>query len=135
MEFKEKKLDTVDIAIDNLLKESPVELKKIRDNKEFIKEVKEHPLPLDVASIPVFGTSVDLNAILKNNLWDRTAYFVDMACEGFAHMTYEQLKKYLAKKRKIPNNILWLLLILMFVGVSVIILILFLQGGGLGDII
>jgi len=135
MEFKEKKLDTVDIAIDNLLKESPVELKKIRDNKEFIKEVKEHPLPLDVASIPVFGTSVDLNAILKNNLWDRTAYFVDMACEGFAHMTYEQLKKYLAKKRKIPNNILWLLFILMFVGIGVIILILFLQGGGLGDII
>ena len=135
MEFKEKKLDTVDVAIDNLLKESPVELKKIRDNKEFIKEVKEHPLPLDVASIPVFGTSVDLNAILKNNLWDRTAYFVDMACEGFAHMTYEQLKKYLAKKRKIPNNILWLLFILMFVGIGVIILILFLQGGGLGDII
>ena len=134
MEFKtqNKKILDVDKAIDTLLKENPVELKKIKDNKAFLKKVAEEPLSMDVASIPVFGTSVDFNAILKNNIWDRTAYFVDMACDGFAHMTVEQLKKYLAKKRKLPNTILWILLILMFVGVGIIVLILFLKGGGIG---
>ena len=134
MEFKTKQKVEVDNAIDQLLKENPVELKKIKDNKEFLKQVEDNPLPLEVASVPVFGTSVDLNAILKNNIWDRTAYFVDMACDGFVHMTMEQQKKYLAKKRKLPTNILWLMLILMFVGVGVIVLILFLQSGGLGGI-
>jgi len=134
MEFKtqNKKILDVDKAIDTLLKENPVELKKIKDNKAFLKKVAEEPLSMEAASIPVFGTSVDFNAILKNNIWDRTAYFVDMACDGFAHMTVEQLKKYLAKKRKLPNTILWILLILMFVGVGIIVLILFLKGGGIG---
>lgn len=130
MEFKTKqKIEEVDDAIDQLLKENPVELKKIKDNKEFLKKVEDHPLPLEVASIPVFGTSVDLNAILKDNIWDRTAYFVDMACDGFAHMTVEQLKKYLAKKRKLPSNLLFLLIILMFAGIGVVVLVLFLTGG------
>ena len=136
MEFKESKtkIDAVDKAIDNLLKENPVELEKIKDNKKFFDEVKDKPIPVEVASIPVFGTSVDLNAILKNNLWDRTAYFIDMQCDGFAHMTYEQLKKYLPKKRKMPSNIIWLLIILLLVGVGVIVLILFL-GGNLGGLV
>jgi len=133
MEFKTKEKD-VENAIDKLLRENPVELKKIKDNKEFLKKIKDDPIPAEVASIPVFGTSVDFNAILKTNIWDRTAYFVDMACDSFAHMTFEQLKKYQAKKRKVSMNIIWLLIILMAVGVGVIVLILFLSGGGLGGI-
>lgn len=129
MEFKNKNIDEVDAAIDQMMHDNPVELKKIKDNKIFLKEIEAHPLPVEVVSIPVFGTSVDLNAILKNNLWDRTAYFVDMMCDGFAHMTLEQLKKYLEKKRKMPMNIIWLMIILAAVGVGVVILILFLKGG------
>jgi len=133
MEFKkvEQKKDEVDAAIDKMLQNNPVELKKIKDNKIFIKKIEEHPIAVDVASIPVFGTSVDLNAILKNNIWDRTAYFVDMMCDDFAHMTLENLKKYLAKKRKLSMNIIWIMIILAAVGVGVIILILFLKGGGI----
>jgi len=132
MEFKTKKeLNDIDVAIDKLLQDNPVELKKIKDNKVFLNKVKEDPLPAEVVGISVFGTSVDFNAILKTNIWDRTAYFVDMACDSFAHMTYEQLKKYQAKKRKMSNNLLWILLILMFVGIAVVVLILFLKGGGI----
>jgi len=133
MEFKkvEQKKDEVDAAIDKMLQNNPVELKKIKDNKIFIKKIEDHPIAVDVASIPVFGTSVDLNAILKNNIWDRTAYFVDMMCDDFAHMTLENLKKYLAKKRKLSMNIIWIMIILAAVGVGVIILILFLKGGGI----
>lgn len=134
LKFKEVNKN-VESIVDNLFQDDPVELHKIKDNQEFFKKVEDKPLSMDVVSIPVFGTSVDFNAILKENLWDRTAYFVDMMCDGFAHMTVEQLKKYLAKKRKLPMNIIWLLIILMLVGVAVIVLILFLKGGGLGGIV
>jgi len=131
MEFKKEINRDVDKLVDTLFQDDPVELHKIKDNKEFFKIVEEEPLPTEIVSIPVFGTSVDFNAILKENLWDRTAYFVDMMCDGFAHMTVEQLKKYLAKKRKVSMNIIWLLIILAAVGVAVIVLILFLKGGGI----
>ena len=134
MEFKKEQTDVED-EIDQLFEGRPIELKKINDNKKFIAEVEDKPLPHDVASIPVFGTSVDFNAILKDNIWNRSVYIVDMLCDMFLHMNIERMKKYQAKKRKLPMNLIWLLLILMFVGVGVIVLILFLKGGGLGGII
>ena len=134
MEFKTKKINDVDEEVDALFKDRPMELKKIKDNKKFIRDIEQKPIPHEVASIPVFGTSVDFNAILKDNIWNRSAYTVDMLCDMFLSMNIERMKKYQAKKRKLPNNILWLLLILMLVGVGVIVLILFLKGGGLGGI-
>ena len=134
MEFKETQRENVGDDIDQLFKDQSVELKKIRDNQEFIREIEDKPLPVEVASIPVFGTSVDFNAILKDNIWNRSAYTVDMLCDMFLHMNIKRMLKYEAKKRKLPMNILWLMIILMFVGVGVIILILFLKGGGLGGL-
>jgi len=135
MEFKEKERVNAEDEIDQLFKDRPIELEKIKDNQKFIKEIEDRPLPHEVASIPVFGTSVDFNAILKDNIWNRSAYTVDMLCDMFLSMNIERMKKYQAKKRKLPTNVLWLLLILMFVGVGIIVLILFLKGGGLGGII
>lgn len=134
MEFKETQREHVGDDVDQLFTDRPVELKKIRDNQKFIKEIEEKPLPVEVASIPVFGTSVDFNAILKDNIWNRSAYTVDMLCDMFLHMNIARMKKYQAKKRKLPMNILWLMLILMAVGVGVIVLILFLKSGGLGGL-
>ena len=134
MELKAKKDVTVEDDVDQLFKDRPAELKKITDNQKFLKEIEEKPLPVDVASIPVFGTSVDFNAILKDNIWNRSAYTVDMLCDMFLHMNIEKMKKYQAKKRKIPMNIIWLMIILMLVGVGVIVLILFLKGGGFGGL-
>jgi len=133
MEFKEGK--NINDEVDYLFKDKPNELKKIRDNQQFINEIQEKPLSEDLSMVPVFGTSVSFNNILKKNIWDRSIYTVDMLCDTFVSMTYEQLKKYMAKKRTMPLNILWLLLILMGVGVGVIILVLFLSNGGLGGII
>lgn len=134
MEFKKDQVNAED-EVDQLFKDRPVELKKIKDNQNFIKEIEDKPLPHVVASIPVFGTSVDFNAILKDNIWNRSAYTVDMLCDMFLHMNIERMKKYEAKKRKIPMNIIWLMVIMMAVGVGVIVLILFLKGGGLEGII
>lgn len=134
MKFKKERVDAVEDDIDQLFSDRPMELKKIRDNQKFIQKIEEKPLPVEVASIPVFGTSVDFNAILKDNIWNRSAYTVDMLCDMFLHMNIERMKKYQAKKRKMPKNIIWLLLILMLVGVAVFVLVLFLKGGGLGGI-
>lgn len=134
MGFKKQQSVSAEDGVDKLFENRPVELKKIRDNQKFIREIEEKPLPHDVASIPVFGTSVDFNAILKDNIWNRSAYTVDMLCDMFLHMNIARMKKYQAKKRKVPMNIIWLMIILMLAGVGIIVLILFLQGGGLGDL-
>ena len=134
MEFKKTQKLKVEDDVDQLFKDRTVELKKIKDNQKFIKEIEDKPLLHEVASIPVFGTSVDFNAILKDNIWNRSAYTVDMLCDMFLHMNIERMKKYLAKKRKLPTNIIWLLIILAAAGVGVIVLILFLKGGGLGGL-
>ena len=109
MELKKNQDVKVEEDVDRLFKDRPVELKKIRDNQEFIKEIEDKPLPQSVASIPVFGTSVDFNAILKDNIWNRSAYTVDMLCDMFLSMNIERMKKYQAKKRKLPMNIIWLI--------------------------
>lgn len=136
MEFKkqEKNVD-IEEELTNLFKDRPQELEKIRDNKKFIQEIEDNPVDMDVASIPVFGESVDFNAILKDNIWDRSMYTVDMLCDMFLHMNIKRMLKYEAKKRKTPMNIIWLLIILMAAGVGIIVLILFLKGGGLGGIV
>ena len=133
MEFKKQNTSSssVEEHVDSLFKDRQTELKKIRDNKEFIQKIERHPVPVDHARISVFGTSVDFNSILKDNIWNRSAYTVDMLCDMFLHMNIERMKKYQAKKRKIPMNILWLMLIMIFVGVGVIVLILFLKSGGI----
>lgn len=135
LKFKETQIEHVGDDVDQLFTDRPVELRKIRDNQRFIKEIEDKPLPVEVASIPVFGTSVDFNAILKDNIWNRSAYTVDMLCDMFLSMNIARMKKYQAKKRKLPMNILWLIIILAAVGVGIIVLILFLKGGGIGDII
>jgi len=126
MEFKAKntKVNKVEDEVDVLFESRPMELKKIRDNKKFISEIEKDPLPVKVASIPVFGTSVDFNAILKDNIWNRSTYIVDMLCDMFLHMDIERKKKYLAKKRKMPMNMIWLIIVMIAAGIGIIVMLL-----------
>ena len=112
----------------------PHELEKINENKAFVKAIKTIPIPDKNATISVFGTSVNVNAILKKNIWDRSIYTVDTLCDMFLGMNIERQKKYLKKKRKTSMNVLWLILLFMGIGIALIIIILFLRSGGLGSI-
>lgn len=125
---KEKVKDTSD-SVAALFKDSPEELKKIRDNEKFIKETEEKPITKEEAEVKVFGASVDINAMLKNNIWNRSIYTVDLLCDTFLGMTIAKLIKYQKKKRRDQFDLFWLLIIIMGIAIAVVIILLVMSGG------
>jgi len=112
-----------DKIIDNILQDHPEVLKKVKTNRRFKKKVRENKIIPEEETIQVFGVkSVNVNAILKENLYDRSMWTIDKLCRMYNSMTLEQLKKYERKKRVVPLNMLWIILVM--IGVVVVILIL-----------
>lgn len=125
--------ETADV-VDSLFEDDPEELKKIRDNEKFIKETEEKPITKEDAKVKVFGTSVDINAMLKNNIWNRSIYTVDLLCDTFLGMTIAKLIKYQKKKRRESVDLFWLLIIIMGIAIAVVIIILVIKSGGIGGV-
>jgi hypothetical protein len=101
------------------------QLQKTYDNLVFRKEVREKPL-INKHEYKVFGyQTVSLNEFLALRLWPRSIYVTDKLLRLVASSKLEALKRYVAKKRSIPMNMIWILLIIFGV-VIVIIIILFL---------
>ena len=115
----------VEDKIDKLFSNKPETLKKIKENRNFISKVKNYEVKSDKAEVPVFvGKSVNINAILKNNIYNHTAFTIDKICRLHRNMTYEQLKKYQSKKRSVPMRMIWLLIILFGVATVIIVILL-----------
>lgn len=116
----------IDNRVDDILQGSPEALKKRKVNRKFIKNIQENQVTAEAAEIPVFGVkSVNVNAILKDNIWNRSIFTTDKLCRMHRGMTYEKLKKYQRKKRSVPFPMMWII-ILMFVVAVVILVVLFL---------
>lgn len=114
-------------AIDELviMGQSPSEQQRLRDNRLFIREISEAPLPKDKAHIQVFGVQdVNINAILKDNIWNRGIFTTDHLCRVAFQMRYEQIRKWLAQKRKKPFEHWMLILIILGVAVALVIILL-----------
>lgn len=123
----------IDDAVENVLKNNPETLKKVRNNRQFKKKIKFRRIVPEKENVKVFGVkNVNINAILKDNIWDRSIFTTDKLCRMHLNMTLEQLKKYQSKKRHVPLNMMWIV-ILMFGVVAVILIIVFLlpKFGGL----
>jgi len=116
----------IDEKVDTILDGKPEAQRLVRANREFIKSIKDKKISKEQENVQVFGVkSVNVNAILKDNIWNRSIFTTDKLCRLFLGMTLEQLKKYEKKKRTVPLNMLWIVLI-MIVGIVVVLVILFL---------
>ena len=116
----------IDEKVDTILDGKPEAQRLVRANREFIKSIKDKKISKEQENVQVFGVkSVNVNAILKDNIWNRSIFTTDKLCRLFLGMTLEQLKKYEKKKRTVPLNMLWIVLI-MIVGIAVVLVILFL---------
>ena len=114
--------DKVHKEIDGILSRTPLELKKVNDNLDFVKKISDDPLPVNKYTVDVFGfETVDISAILKKNIWNRSIFTVDKLCKLFLKMDLEQKKKYLKKKRGLEFNYLWLLLLI--IGIPAVLLV------------
>ena len=119
----EKIEDQIDAVLRD--KELPKQLKMVSENIEFDKTVEENPIPRGVGPVNVFGTSWDINAILKGNYWNKTIYSTDKICRLFLKADLNQKKKYLRKKNPQSFNMMFLLL-LMIGGIAALLVIVFL---------
>ena len=70
--------------------------------------------------------NVNINAILKDNLWDRSIFTTDKLCRMFLSYTLEQMKKYERKKRAVPLNMLWIILIMFGVVIAIVLVMILL---------
>ena len=115
--------------VDILLEKQPEELKRIRENRAFLKKVEKEPIIKEEATIDTFTdakrqvVSVDINVILKDNIRNRDCFVIDHLCKMFLEMTYQDLFKFRKKKRPLPFNYMWLIIIL--IGLAAMFVILF----------
>lgn len=117
-----KKQGDIRDEIDSVLSRTPLELKRVTDNLKFIDEIQKNPIPSNTKTVKVFGwETIDVNAILKNNIWNRSIFTVDKLCKLFLKMDLEQKKKYLRKKRPLGFNFLWLMFLI--VGIVIFLLV------------
>ena len=129
MKFKEEEKETkeedVNAAIDRLLEgRSPSEAQRLKDNKKFLKDVMDKPIPKAKENLKVFGVQdVNINAILKDNIWNRSIFTTDHLCRVVFAMRLEQIKKYLGVKRKKPFEHWMLVLLIIGVAVALVIIL------------
>lgn len=116
----------VEKDIDKILSDRPEALQRVKDNRRFKKRIKFRRVVPKNENVKVFGVkNVNINAILKDNIWDRSIFTTDKLCRMFLSCSLEQLKKYERKKRVVPLNMMWIVLIMVAV-VIVVLIILFL---------
>ena len=113
--------------IDELIMQgiSPSEQQRLRDNRKFIKEISDKPLPRGKDKIRVFGVQdVNINAILKDNIWNRGIFTTDHLCRVVFQLRYEQIRKWLSQKRKKPFEAWLLILIIVGAAIALVVVLL-----------
>ncbi len=114
----------IEDKIDKILEGKPEALKRVRDNRMFIKTIKNQKVKKDKENVKVFGVrDVNINAILKDNIWNRSIFTTDKLCRLFLGANLEQLKKYEKKKRIMPMNFGWILLLMVGIVIAILVLI------------
>ena len=106
------KHDRISKDIDVLLEDKPEELKRIQENRAFASNFEMKPVKESHANVKAFGKNVNINAILKANLENRSIYTVNSLCDMFLSWRLEQLKKYLSKKKTLDFNYAWLIILI-----------------------
>lgn len=100
-------------------------LKKMIDNIRFTNTVNDSPVMLKKTYRGYTHRVMDFSHFLNLRLYPRSIYTTDKLLRLVASSTLEQLKKYLSKKRKVPIDALFVVLIIVGV-VAVVMVILFL---------
>ena len=100
------------------------EAQRVFDNVQFADEVSSSPVGTRKYDKEVMGyETINFNHYLNQRIWPRSIYTTDKLVRLAMSAKLEFLKRYLSKKRSVPMNMIWLLIILFSV-VAIIIVIL-----------
>jgi hypothetical protein len=98
-------------------------LRKIYDNISFAQKVKDNPLMLKKEYRGYDFKVINLNSFLNLRLYPRSIYTTDKLLRIVAVSRYEQLKKHIQKKRAVPMNMLWIVLIIIGVIMAIVVIL------------
>jgi hypothetical protein len=98
-------------------------LQKIYDNIKFSNEVKQNPLLLKKEYKGFDCKVINLSSFLNLRLYPRSIYTTDKLLRLVASSRYEQLKKHIAKKRAVPMNMLWIVMIIIGVIMAIVVIL------------
>ena len=101
------------------------EAQRVFDNVQFADEVSSNPISTRKFDKEVMGyETITFNHYLNQRIWPRSIYTTDKLVRLAMSAKLEFLKRYLSKKRSVPMNMIWLLLILFGVAAAIIVILL-----------
>lgn len=101
------------------------ELRKVKDNLQFIHKIAKNPIKKDVHAEKVFGAVLvdPLPVVFGDNIWNRSIFTVDELCDMYDSATLKQRLKYAHKKRSVDSKLMFILLLVGIGGFAIIIML------------
>jgi len=126
--------------IDKLIKNKSVQggkqyqhdqMQQVYHNLTFRNKVKEKPIMTDKYNKKIFGVeTINLQPYLNMRMWPRSIYVTDKLIRLTAAARLEFLTRYLKKKRVMPFNMLFLLILVVGIVLALLIIVVLLPKFG-----
>jgi len=102
------------------------ELRKVKDNLQFIHKIAKEPIEKDTHAKKVFGAVLvdPLPVVFGDNIWNRSIFTVDELCDMYDSATLKQRLKYAHKKRSVDSKLMFILLLVGIGGFAIIVMLL-----------
>lgn len=139
MENKARDFDDPHSMIDKLIKSRDKEAEPVSksqqvqetyDNLMFRNEVRENPIATRINKRVMGVEVVNLNKFINLQLWKRSIYVTDKLIRLVASARLEFLKRYLSKKRHVPMNMIYILIIIFGVVIAIVVILFLLPNLG-----
>lgn len=106
-------------------------MQQVYEKHQFVSKVYNDPIRTNKFDKKINHTQINLQDFINLRLFPRSIYVTDHLIRLAAYQRFEDLKKFLPKKRKLSFDGWWIILLLI-VGICVVLLILMLLPGLLG---
>ena len=102
-------------------------LEQIRENIVFVDKVQNNPVNTESFNDMVFGVEImNINPYIEQQALPSSIYFIDKLIRLNTKASLEWMKRYLAKKRHVPIQLIWILIIVFGVIVAIVVVMLLL---------
>lgn len=102
------------------------ELKKVKENLQFVHKIASEPIKKDVHAELVFGAKLvdPLPVVYGDNIWNRSIFTVDELCDLHDSATLQQRLKYRKKRRSMDSKMGFILILVVAAVICMIVLLL-----------
>lgn len=113
-------------------------MKEIKENVQFVNKTQDEPIITKkydrkqlkkVEKKKFYVTLINFNHYIQQQAWPSSIYFIDKLLRLNTSASLDWQKRYLAKKRPINKEYIYLMIIIVIIIIAILVLWLFLSGG------